>query len=179
MAIPHTLPAHRLARAVHHLVEGSHEWGLVQSWSEGPTGTGFRLVVFPPDIATAERILLRFWRLLPASGAALALVALLVGHGLGAVGLTLLALLAGYAATATVLARATSGIRSRLRTVAGIRFAGDLLRPADPDLLRLETLLDQLTRAEIAWRGGRSPAAVFSRVWTEAYDRMEPDSPVA
>lgn len=147
-------------------------WG---SFDEFPARYGiarYRLVVFPPGISVSERRILRLWRAWPMWGAALWLVAQILGPLVATpaaafIGGTMLYI--GMGALTFALA---GDARWQVRTMSAVRMAGIRDAETTQRYTTLRILARRLDRADLLVEEGRISPAEHEAMWWQVYDAM-------
>jgi hypothetical protein len=156
------------------LLDGNHLWGSFDAMIGRYGLRRYRLTVYPPGIAAADRRLLRVWRGWPVGGAVLALLAAMC---LGDVVLTPVATLvfcAGlYVAVGGGLFVMSAPARARVHSLSVIVIDDRSDRSTEAMYAEWEAIVQMLTRAdEMCAKDELSPVD-YEAVWEQAYHRVE------
>jgi hypothetical protein len=161
--------------ALHDLVEGRREWGVIEI-PQHVTRTGwdrYSLTVYPPGTNTAERRALTFLRRWPLGGALGVVIAELI---LGAIwpSAAVFAVLVGIYLVGLVTAFVrTNGLRRRVRrlVVAVVRVAGGVEVVGDRKLF--EQSVSALEDLDGRMSAGRLSVAQYEAEWAVVYNRLD------
>jgi hypothetical protein len=157
------------------VLDGDRVWGSIDIWPGRYGFTRYRLVVFGPGMAPAERRLLRLWRTWPIWGAALWLISeITLSTAITPLSAVVTATAVYLGAGAVALAMVNS-LRVQVRTLEVLVGSGI----ADPDTValfaELETLFSILTRADEERQQGLISAVDHETAWWGVYDRVAPE----
>jgi hypothetical protein len=161
------------ARWFSRMLDGDRPWGFYDVKITQYAVRRYRLIIYPPGIATADRRLARLRRGWPLGGAVLVLFAIMIGDAVSS----------PYTVPAVAIA-AYLGIRVLLSLLAGpkrvhVKSMSLVLMPVttDDDERRRhnewKTLTHMLTRADDMLSTGAISPVEYEAIWWQAYDRLE------
>ena len=156
------------------LLDGAHVWGTFDAMVGRYGLRRYRLVIFPPGIASADRRLLRLYRGWPvAGGIFFMLAAMLLGDTVSSPWTTLLVAAAGYGIVGGVLFALTASSRASVRSMSLIVFAGEM-DPAERQRFdQWAMLVELLSRADQMLSTGTINPAQHEALWWQAYDHLD------
>lgn len=164
------------ARWFSRLLDGAHPWG----WYDVNIGQycvqRYRLIIYPPGVALADRRLARLRRGWSLGGAVLVLFAVMLGDAVSS----------PYTVPAVAIVT-YSGIGGLLFVLAGpqrvpVKSMSIVLLPASTDQNERrrhdewKALTHMLTQADDRLSTGAISPVQYEAVWWQAYDRLEADS---
>jgi hypothetical protein len=155
------------------LLDGAHPWGSFDA-AVGRYGIRrYRLVVYPPGSTAADRRFARMWRGWPITGAALALLAIMLfGNVIAAPDTVLGYGVAAYVGIGALLFLQAGPARARVRSMSII------LMPKGADVRELckyaewRMLVHMLTMADRMLATGAISLVEHEAAWWKAYDRL-------
>jgi hypothetical protein len=173
---PASTPAESVTRALYRaarrLSEGPHPWGVIDVTPTGRTvWSRTRLTVYPPGTNSTERRALRFYRVWPVAGAALAILLFFTLSALPVVVVTLLAL-ALYIAGIWAAYAATRDLRPRLRYITVLTIQTGLTIETVGDIASFDDTTDRLRALDALHDQGLIGAAEYEMHWSEIYDAL-------
>ena len=163
----------RGARWFSRVLDGDRPWGSSDVKISQYSVRRYRLIIYPPGTATADRRLARLRRGWPLGGAVLVLLAIMIGDAVSS----------PYTVPAVAIT-AYLGIRVLLFLVAGpkrvhVKSATLLLIPVINDEnerrqhSEWKTLTEMLTQADDMLSTGAISPVRYEAIWWQAYNRLE------
>lgn len=156
------------------MLDGNRVWGSFDAMFGRYGLRRYRLSVFPPGIAAADRRLVRAWRGWPVGGAALALLAAMC---LGDVVLTplttLVACAAAYLGVGAVLFVMSGPARVQVRSLSVVLVEGYSDQRSEAMYGKWEAVVEMLTTADELREQGEMSPVEHEAMWWEAYNRLE------
>jgi uncharacterized protein DUF6611 len=161
------------ARWFSRLLDGDHRWGCYDVKISQYAVRRYRLIIYPPGTATADRRLARLRRGWPLGGAVLVLFAIMIGDAVSS----------PYTVPA-VAVTAYLGIHVLLLLLAGpkrvhVKCMSLILMPGVTDEneqrwhTEWKTLTHMLTRADDMYSTGSISPVEYEAIWWQAYERLE------
>ncbi|MBV8788291.1 MAG: hypothetical protein JOZ00_16580 [Mycobacterium sp.] len=157
------------------LLDGSRTWGSYDATVSRYGVRRCQLVLYPPGCSITDRRLARLWRGWPLTGAALALVALMLLGDAAAEPITVLAVaVAAYVSIGLLLFLRAGPLRVRVRSMSVI------LMPAIADerevckYVEWKALVHKLNCADRMLAMGTISPVEHEAAWWQAYDRLGP-----
>lgn len=156
------------------LLDGSRSWGWYDSAVSRYGVRRYQLILYPPGCSTTDRRLARLWRGWPLTGAALALIALMLLGDAAAAPVTVLAVaVAAYVCIGVLLFLRAGPLRVRVRSMSIILVPGIADECEVRKYFEWKALVHMLNRADrMLAMGVISPVEHEATLW-QAYDRME------
>jgi len=157
------------------LLDGSRLWGSYDATVSRYGVRRCQLILYPPGCSITDRRLARLWRGWPLSGAALALLALMLLGDAAAEPITVLAIaVAAYVIIGVLLFLRAGPVRVRVRSMSVI------LMPATADEREVlkhfewKALVHMMNRADRMLAMGAISPVEHEAIWWQAYDRLGP-----
>jgi hypothetical protein len=155
------------------LLDGSRPWGSYDATVSRYGVQRCQLILYPPGCTTADRRLARLWRGWPLTGAALALIALMLLGGAAAEPFTVLAVAVfAYVSIGVLLFLRAGPSRVRVRTMSVILIPGIADECAVRKCIEWKALVQMLNRADRMLAMGEISPVEREAAWWQAYDRI-------
>jgi hypothetical protein len=161
------------ARWFSRLLDGDHPWGSYDVKISQYAVRRYRLIIYPPGTATADRRLARLRRGWPLGGAALVFFAIMVGDAVSSPYSVPAVAIAAYLSTQVLLSLLAGPKRVHVKSMTLIfmpAIAGEDERRRHREW---ESLTRMLTRADDMLSTGAISPVEYEAVWWQAYDRLE------
>jgi hypothetical protein len=161
------------ARWFSRLLDGDHPWGSYDVKISQYAVRRYRLIIYPPGTATADRRLARLRRGWPLGGAVLILFAIIIGDAVSSPYTVPAVAITAYLSIHVLLSLLAGPKRVHVKSMSLI------LMPAitDEDERRRhdewKTLTHMLTRADDMLSTGAISPVEYEAIWWQAYDRLE------
>ena len=161
------------ARWFSRLLDGDHRWGFYDVKISQYAVRRYRLIIYPPGIATADRRLARLRRGWPLAGAVLILFAIMIGDAVSSPYTVPAVAITAYLSIHVLLSLLAGPKRVHVKSLSLI------LMPtiADEDEQHRhhewKTLTHMLTRADGMLSTGAISPVEYEAIWWQAYDRLE------
>jgi hypothetical protein len=161
------------ARWFSRLLDGDHPWGSYDVKISQYAVRRYRLIIYPPGTATADRRLARLRRGWPLGGAVLILFAIMIGDAVSSPYTVPAVAITAYLSIHVLLSLLAGPNRVHVKSMSLI------LMPAitDEDERRRhdewKTLTHMLTRADDMLSTGAISPVEYEAIWWQAYDRLE------
>jgi hypothetical protein len=161
------------ARWFSRLLDGDHPWGSYDVKISQYSVRRYRLIIYPPGTATADRRLARLRRGWPLGGAALVIFAIMVGDALSSPYTVPAVAMTAYLSIHVLLSLVAGPKRVHVKSMSLIfmpAIAGEDERRQHHEW----TILTQmLTRADDMLSTGAISPVEYEAIWWRAYDGLE------
>jgi hypothetical protein len=161
------------ARRFSRLLDGDHPWGSYDVKISQYAVRRYRLILYPPGTATADRRLARLQRGWPLGGAVLVLFAIMVGDAVSSPYTVPAVAIAAYLSIHVLLSLLAGPKRVHVKSMSLIlmpAIAGEYERRQHHDW---KSLTHMLTRADDMLSAGAISPVEYEAIWWQAYDRLE------
>jgi hypothetical protein len=167
------------ARWFSRLLDGDHAWGFYDVKISQYAVRRYRLIIYPPGIATADRRLARLQRGWPLAGAVLILLAIMIGDAVSLPYTVPAVAITAYLGIHMLLSVLAGPKRVHVKSLSLILMPAITLMPTitDEEERRRhhewKTLTHMLTRADGMLSTGAISPVEYEAIWWQAYDRLE------
>lgn len=156
------------------LLDGSRPWGSYDATISRYGVRRCQLILYPPGCSTPDRRLARLWRGWPLTGAALALIALMLLGDAAAEPITVLAVaVAAYVIIGVLLFLRAGPVRVRVRSLSVILMPGIADECEVRKHAEWKALVHKLNGADRMLAIGAISPVEHEAIWWQAYDRLD------
>ena len=155
------------------LLDGDHPWGSFDV-NIGQYGVRrYRLIIYPPGTTTADRRLARLRRGWPLGGAALVLVAMMIGDAVSSPYIVLAGAITAYVSIRVLLFLRAGPNRVHVKSMSVVLMPGATEANERRRYTEWKTLALMLTRADDMLTTGAISPVEHEAIWWQAYNRLE------
>lgn len=161
------------ARWFSRLLDGDHPWGSYDVKISQYSVRRYRLIIYPPGAATADRRLARLRRGWPLGGAALVFFAIMVGDAVSSPYTVPAVAIAAYLSIQVLLSLLAGPKRVHVKSMSLVFMPAIADEEERRQHHEWNTLTHMLTRADDMLSIGAISPVEYEAVWWQAYDRLE------
>ena len=161
------------ARWFSRLLDGDHPWGSYDVNLSQYAVRRYRLIIYPPGTATADRRLARLRRGWPLGGAVLVLFAIMVGDAVSSPYTVPAAAITAYLSIQMLLFLVAGPRRVHVKSMSLIFMPVIADENERRQHREWKSLTQMLTRADDMLSTGAISPVEYEAVWWQAYDRLE------
>ncbi|HZC92046.1 MAG TPA: DUF6611 family protein [Mycobacterium sp.] len=154
------------------LLDGDHLWGSPDTKIGHYGIRRYRLVIYPPGTTTADRRLARLQRGWPLGGAALVLLAMMIGDAMSSPYFVPAVAAAAYLCIRVLLFLLAGPDRVHVRSMSCIVMPGATDANEPSGYTEWKALARMLIRADDMLKAGAISPAGHEAIWWHAYDRL-------
>jgi len=161
------------ARWLSRLLDGDHPWGSYDVKISQYSVRRYRLIIYPPGTATADRRLARLRRGWPLGGAVLVLFAIMVGDAVSSPYTVPAAAITAYLSIQMLLFLVAGPRRVHVKSMSLIFMPVIADENERRQHREWKSLTQMLTRADDMLSTGAISPVEYEAFWWQAYDRLE------
>jgi hypothetical protein len=161
------------ARWFSRLLDGNHPWGSYDVKFSEYGVRRFRLIIYPPGTATADRRLARLRRGWPLGGAVLILFAIMIGDAVSSPYTVPAVAITAYLTIHVLLSLLAGPKRIRVKCMSLILMPVITDENEQRRHTEWKTLTHMLTRADDMYSTGAISPVEYEAIWWQAYERLE------
>ena len=161
------------ARWYSRLLDGDHPWGSLDIKIGHYGIRRYRLIICPPGTTTADRRLARLQRGWPLGGAALVLLAIMIGDAVSLPYIVPAVAAIAYVSIRALLFLVAGPNHVHVRSMSGVLMPGATDANEPSGYTEWKALAHMLTRADDMLKAGAISPAGHEAIWWQAYNRLE------
>ena len=161
------------ARWFSRVLDGDRPWGSYDVKISQYAVRRYRLIVYPPGTATADRRLARLRRGWPLAGAALVLLAMMIGDAVSSPYAVPAVAISAYLGICVLLSRLAGPKRVHVKSMSIILMPGITDENERRRHTEWKTLTHMLTRADDMLSTGAISPVEHEAIWWQAYNHLQ------
>ena len=161
------------ARWFSRLLDGDHPWGSYDVKISQYAVRRYRLIIYPPGTATADRRLARLRRGWPLAGGVLILFAIMIGDAVSMPYTVPAVAITAYVSIYVLLSLLAGPKRVQVKSLSLVLIPATTDEDERRRYREWKTLTDMLIRADGMLETGAISPVEYEAIWWQAYDRLE------